>query len=100
MGRLITGNIDGVMDYMHSLAATNNNLSQGQLAFLLRLSVHIVLVMRDLEIPHDQAAANEIIGEYIHVLMHYHVVSRQCVPTNSRMIRLLSMHTICRVKTE
>jgi hypothetical protein len=100
MGRLITGNIDGAMDYIQGLAASTNNLSQGQLAFLLRLSVHMILVMRDLEIPHDQSAANEILREYIHVLMHYHVVSSSHLQTNLRMIKSLCMHTIYRVEME
>lgn len=100
MGRLITGNIDGAMDYIQGLSASTNNLSQGQVAFLLRLSVHMILVMRDLEIPHDQAAANEILREYIHVLMHYHVVSSSHLQTNLRMIKSLYMHTNYRVKKE
>ena len=73
MGRIITGNIDGVIQYVRSQAG-NSELSRGQLAYLLRLAVHIILVMRDLGIQHDQDAANEIIKEYGHVLMHYHVV--------------------------
>ena len=75
IGRLITGNIDGAIEYIHSLAGQQNDLSQGQVAFLLRLSVHILLAVRDLEIPHNQAAADEIIREYISVLIHYHVVT-------------------------
>ena len=74
MGHLITGNINRALDYIHSLAGNNNDFAQGQVAFLLRLSVHIILAMRDLEIPHNQDAADEIVREYIHVLMHYHVV--------------------------
>jgi hypothetical protein len=73
MGQIISGNIDGVIQYVRSQAGSSE-LSRGQLAFLLRLTLHIILVMRDLEIPHNQEAANEIIKEYGHVLMHYHVV--------------------------
>jgi len=74
MGRIITGNIDSAIEYIHSLAGGNNDLAQGQLAFLLRLSVHLILAMRDLEISHNRPAADEITREYVHVLMHYHVV--------------------------
>jgi hypothetical protein len=73
MGRMITGNLDGMIEYIHSLGHSND-LTQGQLAFLLRLSVHIILVMRDLQIPHDEDAANEVVSQYIHALMQYHVV--------------------------
>jgi hypothetical protein len=83
MGRIITGNIDDAIHYIHSLAGGDNDLAQGQLAFLLRLSVHIILAVRDIEIPHNQAAADEIIREYVHVLMHYHVVSHFLIMLNS-----------------
>ena len=73
MGRIIMGDIDGLIQYIRSQAG-NSELSRGQLSFLLRLTTHIILVMRQLEIPHDQEAANEIIKEYGYVLMHYHVV--------------------------
>jgi hypothetical protein len=70
---MITGNVDGAIEYIRSLVGLPD-LTQGKLAFLLRLSVHILLAMRDLDMPHDRQAANEIIREYIHALMEYHVV--------------------------
>jgi hypothetical protein len=88
MGRLITGNLDGMIDYIHSLGHSND-ISQGQLAFLLRLSVHIILVMRDLEMPHNHDAANEIISQYVYALMQYHVVY-PFVVINIRMTMSLS----------
>lgn len=91
MGRIITGNLDGVIQYVRSQAGSAE-LSRGQLAFLLRLTVHIILVMRELEIPHDLDAANEIIKEYGHVLMHYHVVRTLHEQANSRTITLLFTH--------
>ena len=72
MGRMIIGNINGTIEYIRSVA--DQAISQFKLAFLLRLSVHVLLVMRDLDIPHDQDGANEIIKEYIHALMEYHAV--------------------------
>jgi len=76
MGRIITGNIDGVMNYIHSVAAgPDYNPSQTELASLLRLSSHILLVVRDLEIAHNLHASNEIVTEYIHALMEFKVVS-------------------------
>lgn len=73
LGRMISGNIDGAIEYIRSLA-NGPSIGQGKIAFLLRLSAHLVLVMRDLEIPHNQDLANEIIKEYIHALMEFHVV--------------------------
>lgn len=70
---MIAGNVDGAIDYIRSLVG-NPGLTQGKLAFLLRLSTHILLAMRDLDIPHNREAANEIIREYVHALMEYHVV--------------------------
>jgi hypothetical protein len=70
---MITGNIDGAIEYIHSLVG-HAGLTQGKLAFLLRLSTHILLAMRDLDMPHNRQAANEIIREYVHALMEYHVV--------------------------
>jgi len=77
MGRIITANIDGVMNYIHSVAAgPDYRPSQTELASLLRLSSHILLVMRDLEVAHNLAASNEIVAEYIHALMEFKVVSQ------------------------
>lgn len=72
MGRMITGDVDGMIEYIHTIAS--QNMAQNRLAFLLRLSVHVLLAMRDLDIPHNEQAANEIIREYVHALMEYHVV--------------------------
>ena len=72
MGRMISGDIDGMIEYIHSIAS--QDMAQNRLAFLLRLSVHILLAMRDLDIPHNEQAANEIIREYVHALMEYHAV--------------------------
>jgi hypothetical protein len=80
MGRLLTGNVDGVMNYIHSVAAGHDyNPSQTELASLLRLSTHILLVMRDLEIAHNLHASNEIITEYVHALMEFKVVSQSAL---------------------
>lgn len=85
MGRIISGNIDGTIEYIHSFAGPESiKLGQTKFAFLLRLSAHILLAMRDLEIPHNQEAANEIIREYIHALMEFHVVQ------SNDMIELIS----------
>jgi len=71
------GNIDGIMNYIHSVAAGHDyHPSQTELASLLRLSTHILLVMRDLEIVHNLHASNEIITEYVHALMEFKVVSQ------------------------
>jgi hypothetical protein len=72
MGRMITGDVDGMIEYIHTIAG--RDMAQNRLAFLLRLSVHVLLAMRDLDIPHNEQAANEIIREYVHALMEYHVV--------------------------
>jgi len=80
MGRMITGNVDGTIEYIHTIAG--QDMAQNRLAFLLRLSVHILLAMRDLEIPHNEQAANEIIREYVHALMEYHAV----VPSTTKLI--------------
>jgi hypothetical protein len=82
MGRLISGNVDGVIEYIQSLG-NSKDLTHGELAYLLRLSVHIILVMRDLEIQHDQERANEIIAQYVHALMQYRVVC----PFNARLTK-------------
>ena len=74
MGRMITGDINGLITYIRSIGAQDGGLTQGKLAFLLRLAVHIILAMRDLGVSFDQDGANEIIREYIHALMEYHVV--------------------------
>jgi hypothetical protein len=79
MGRIITGHLDGIPELVHSLAE-QGELPQGQLAFLLRLSSHIMLVLRELEIAHNQDIANILVSEYLHALMHYHVVHP---PTNA-----------------
>jgi len=73
IGHLITGDIDGMIDYINSLPS---QLSGGRLAFMLRLSSHILLAMRALGVPHNEQAANDIIKEYVYVLMHYHVVHK------------------------
>jgi hypothetical protein len=70
---LITGNIDQAIQYVNSLA-DRNALPGAQVAYLLRLCTHVSLAMRDLEVPHDQGAANEIIRKYVNILMEYHVV--------------------------
>ena len=73
MGNLITGDVDGMINYIHSLPG---QLSEGRLAFMLRLSSHILLAIRALGVPHNEQAANEIVKEYVYVLMHYHVVCK------------------------
>jgi len=90
MGRMITGNVDGTIEYIHAIAG--QDMAQNRLAFLLRLSVHILLAMRDLEIPHTEQAANEIIREYVDALMEYHAVVPFTSKTNSRMTISLCTH--------
>jgi hypothetical protein len=72
MGRMMSGNVDGMIEYIHSLPG--KDLSQTGMAVLLRLSVHVLLVMRDLEIPHNQESANEIIRQFVLALIEYHAV--------------------------
>lgn len=72
MGHMITGNVDGMIEYIHTIAS--QDMAQNRLAFLLRLSVHILLAMRDLDIPHNEQAANEITRQYVLALMEYHAV--------------------------
>jgi len=62
-----------MIDYINSLPG---QLSGGRLAFMLRLSSHILLTMRTLGVPHNEQAASDIIKEYVYVLMHYHVVHK------------------------
>jgi Nuclear pore protein 84 / 107 len=96
MGRTISGNVDGMMEYIHSIAISQDDkLGQTRFAFLLRLCTHVLLAMRDLDIPHNQEAANEIIREYIHALMLFHVVESGSNGTDVRMIISLYMHIIC-----
>jgi hypothetical protein len=87
MGRIITGNIDGIIEYIRSIAEPGKSLTQSKLAFLLRLAVHILLLMWDLDVQYDQQAANEIITEYVHALMEYHVVLYPYYQPNLRTIK-------------
>jgi Nuclear pore protein 84 / 107 len=94
MGYVITGNINQAIHYVNSLTDAQSNLYSGiQIAFLLRLCVHISLVMRDLNVPHDDDAANEIIRKYVLTLIQYHVVrSILCPLTQDEQIAQYAHH--------
>jgi hypothetical protein len=81
-----------MISHIRSIGSQDSGFTQGKLAFLLRLAVHILLAMKDLNIELDQDGANEIISEYVHALMEYHVVVISTYAVNCRMNISHSMH--------
>jgi len=72
MGCIITGNLNTAIDYM--LTFHQRTWAKGEIAILLRLSSHILLALRDINVDHKEDAANEIIRQYVDALMEFHVV--------------------------
>ena len=72
MGCVIAGSMDTAIEYM--LTFRQRTWAKGEIAILLRLSTHILLALRDIQVEHNQDAANEIIRQYVDALMEFHVV--------------------------
>jgi len=72
MGCIITGNLNTAIDYM--LTFRQRTWAKGEIAILLRFSSHILLALRDINVDHNEDAANEIIRQYVDALMEFHIV--------------------------